>query len=407
MKIAALQYPFSPDGEEVFSRLLNLYQKCPPVDLVVAPELGLTGYEASFALDFVKEALARLKEEVSQKGLPLLVGATDPEEKKSAAYLFTEKGTFKVAEKINLFPGFDAPKGFRPGRRSLPFRVGEAPVGVLICYDLRFPELAKYLVTRGAKLVFVLAAWPQIRLFHFHQLLRARAIENQVFTVGVNATGSVAGHKLAGQSVVFSPLGEEIALLKDEEGILIIEMDFREISSARQLFVTSRFCPPPTPEEKILPLPRLLPLLEEARALGQQIVFTNGCFDLLHAGHVSYLYRARQEGDLLVVGLNADTSVRRLKGPQRPINPEDLRAKVLAGLSAVDFVVLFEEDTPEALIKAIKPDVLVKGADWPEDKIVGASFVKAYGGRVVRVPFEHPISTTKLLTRIKNEAPSH
>ena len=168
--------------------------------------------------------------------------------------------------------------------------------------------------------------------------------------------------------------------------------------------MTSRLSPPPTPAAKILPLKELLPRLEAARALGQKIVFTNGCFDILHAGHVSYLFSARKEGDLLVVGLNSDASVRRLKGPGRPVNPEALRAKVLAGLSAVDYVVLFEEDTPEALIRAIRPDVLVKGADWPEDKIVGASFVKGYGGQVVRIPFEHEISTTRILARIKDEA---
>ncbi|OAG27978.1 D-glycero-beta-D-manno-heptose 1-phosphate adenylyltransferase [Thermodesulfatator autotrophicus] len=155
----------------------------------------------------------------------------------------------------------------------------------------------------------------------------------------------------------------------------------------------------------MLPLEELCRRAGWRKALGQKMVFTNGCFDLLHAGHVSYLARAREAGDFLVVGLNSDTSIRRIKGPKRPVNPQEYRAQVLGALSVVDYVVLFDEDTPERLIKALRPDVLVKGADWPEEKIVGASFVKSYGGKVLRIPFEHEISTTKIIEKIRqNEA---
>jgi len=133
-----------------------------------------------------------------------------------------------------------------------------------------------------------------------------------------------------------------------------------------------------------------------------KIVFTNGVFDLVHPGHVELLERARAEGDLLVVGVNSDASVRRLgKGSERPLVPQEARARVLAGLAAVDCVVLFDEDTPLELITALSPDVLVKGADYSLDRIVGADVVQARGGRVVRVPIVAGFSTTSILERLR------
>jgi D-beta-D-heptose 7-phosphate kinase/D-beta-D-heptose 1-phosphate adenosyltransferase len=129
-------------------------------------------------------------------------------------------------------------------------------------------------------------------------------------------------------------------------------------------------------------------------------VFTNGCFDVLHAGHVRYLGAARGEGDLLVVGLNDDASVKRLKGASRPVNPLDDRVEVLSALSMVDHVVPFSEDTPEALIRALLPDVLVKGADWAGKGVVGSDVVTARGGRVVLVPLLAGRSTTTTLGRL-------
>ena len=125
----------------------------------------------------------------------------------------------------------------------------------------------------------------------------------------------------------------------------------------------------------------------EERLHQQKIVFTNGCFDILHRGHVTYLAQARQMGDLLVVGLNSDASVRRLKGPERPVNDEQSRALLLAALEMVDYVVLFEEDTPYNLILKVKPDLLVKGGDYDIDNIVGADFVRQRGGEVRTIPF--------------------
>ena len=133
----------------------------------------------------------------------------------------------------------------------------------------------------------------------------------------------------------------------------------------------------------------------------KKIVFTNGCFDLLHAGHVSLLAKARDLGDVLIVGVNSDESVRRLKGEGRPINVIEDRTLMLASLLFVDAVVVFDEDTPENLIKKVKPDVLVKGADYQESEIVGAEFVKSYGGEVVRIPLVEGLSTSQLIEKIK------
>jgi rfaE bifunctional protein nucleotidyltransferase chain/domain len=133
-----------------------------------------------------------------------------------------------------------------------------------------------------------------------------------------------------------------------------------------------------------------------------RVVFTNGCFDILHVGHARYLRDARVLGDLLVVGLNSDSSVKRLKGEQRPVVSEDERAELLSSLGAVDYVVMFNDDTPLSLIENVAPDVLVKGGDWPPEKIVGSSFVLARGGEVKSLPFHPGKSTTSILERIQN-----
>jgi D-beta-D-heptose 7-phosphate kinase/D-beta-D-heptose 1-phosphate adenosyltransferase len=154
-------------------------------------------------------------------------------------------------------------------------------------------------------------------------------------------------------------------------------------------------------------------LSERAHAAGHTVVFTNGVFDLLHPGHVRYLQQARSLGDLLIMGVNSDASVRRNKGPERPITPETERAEVLAALACVDAVTIFDEDTPLAVISAVQPDILVKGADWAHDAIVGRDVVEARGGRVERIPVEQGHSTTSIIAKIRGgpesrvKAPGH
>ena len=143
-------------------------------------------------------------------------------------------------------------------------------------------------------------------------------------------------------------------------------------------------------------LRELSSLVEKLRKEGKKIVFTNGCFDIIHAGHVDYLEKAKSFGDFLIVGMNSDSSIKKIKGEKRPIIPETYRARVLEGLKSVDCVFIFDEETPLKVIKTVKPDVLVKGADWPIEKIIGREFAK----EVKRIPFKFDISTTKIVERI-------
>jgi rfaE bifunctional protein nucleotidyltransferase chain/domain len=151
---------------------------------------------------------------------------------------------------------------------------------------------------------------------------------------------------------------------------------------------------------KLVESGELAALRAQWRAEGRKVVFTNGCFDILHRGHVEYLSKASDMGDVLVVGLNTDASVKRLKGESRPINDEQARALILASLGFVDAVVLFDEDTPYELIKAIRPDVLVKGADYKPEEIVGYDIVTSYGGKVETVPLVEGYSTTSIISNL-------
>jgi len=153
--------------------------------------------------------------------------------------------------------------------------------------------------------------------------------------------------------------------------------------------------------EKLKPLAELQEIVRAGQTRGRRVVFTNGCFDLLHAGHIHYLREAAALGDCLIIALNSDDSVRRLKGEARPIQPERERAEILCALEMVDFVVIFDEDTPLRVIQALLPDVLVKGGDWTPDNIVGRREVEAAGGRVLSLPFAPGYSTTGLVDRIR------
>lgn len=154
---------------------------------------------------------------------------------------------------------------------------------------------------------------------------------------------------------------------------------------------------------KVLSQPEAVAFVEHLRHDGRTVVFTNGVFDLLHLGHIRYLQDARREGDALVVGVNSDRSVKAIKGPARPVNTERERAEVVAALSCVDAVVVFDEDDPQQVITRLQPDVLVKGADWPADRIIGRETVEARGGRVVRIPLAEGYSSSAIIEKIRNQ----
>jgi rfaE bifunctional protein nucleotidyltransferase chain/domain len=154
--------------------------------------------------------------------------------------------------------------------------------------------------------------------------------------------------------------------------------------------------------EKLKSLDELAAIAAAARAKGQTVVFTNGCFDLLHRGHVHILRQAKAAGDLLIVGVNSDRSVKSIKAQQRPILPETDRVELIAAMEMVDYVILFDDPDPYKLIAAIKPQVLAKGGDWSSDKIIGADIVEAAGGRVAVIPYLKGFSTTEIIERIRN-----
>jgi len=151
----------------------------------------------------------------------------------------------------------------------------------------------------------------------------------------------------------------------------------------------------------------LIPIREQLKKAGKHVVFTNGCFDILHRGHVDYLSRAKAQGDVLIVGLNSDDSVKRLKGSNRPIVDEGDRAAIIAALAVVDYVCLFDEDTPYELIRALVPDILVKGADWSVNDIVGKDVVESAGGSVHTIEFLPNRSTSKIIQKIIQTAVPH
>ena len=400
MRVAIVQTGLKGGMEENLSRAMKLARDCAPVDLVIFPELFLSGYGDGLKGQALKvqNIIDRLGCLCSEMGAGVICGLAEEEGGRlyNTAFVLEAGGSVARYRKINLFPGLDDP--FSAGKSPLLLSFRGWPLGIMLCFDLRFPELARHLASRGASLLVYLARWPRRRAEHLLTLSRARAVENQVYVALVNATGP----DLAGKSRLISPDGEVLASLDEEEGGLVVRLDWSHLRKARLLFNTgAETMVFKRVETKLTDLDSLLEELSWRRKKGQKVVFTNGCFDILHAGHVEYLRRARELGDCLVVGLNSDASVRRLKGPRRPVNTVSDRALVLANLYSVDYVVVFDEDTPEGLIRAIRPDVLVKGADWPEEKIVGASFVRSYGGRVVRLPLLEGRSTSEIIRRIR------
>ena len=321
-------------------------------------------------------------------------------------HLIGPEGVLGRQPKQHLFSYWEEDQHYQAGDLLPPIATPFGPVAGAVCYDLRFPETIRRQVFLGSAVLVVSAQWPSSRLIHWQTLLRARAIENQCYVVATNSCGVTGTMEMAGHSVILSPDGQVLREAGGAEETIFCALDSKAINTLRERFYPAGERPWLTKDrEKVLSLSQLRIELEAIRRYRSRVVFTNGCFDLLHAGHVSYLEQARKTGDCLVVGLNSDHSVRSLgKGPDRPINTQVDRARVLAALGCVDYVVVFDEATPHALITALRPDVLVKGADWPEEQIVGAAEVKASGGRVVRIGFEHDRSTTALVQKIRQES---
>lgn len=379
--------------------------------LVVLPELWGTG----FAYDQIANSAAKTPELLSElQGLAakyelVFAGSLIEADQKNGEDLFYNtlyvtgsSGTCGRYRKQQLFGPMAEDQHFTPGDKPLPIQTPFGLVGGLVCYDLRFPELAAGQVGRGAKIIAVSAQWPAARRQHWQLLLRARAIENQAFVVACNRCGTTGQTEFGGYSAIIGPEGDVLFEAEDRETCAAVRLDHSAVDDLRGRFNT--VAPSPyrfADEDKYTDLLKAKKLLVSLKSVGKKIVFTNGCFDILHQGHVTYLEQARKQGDFLVVGLNSDSSIRIIKGPERPVNQQASRARVLAALGCVDLIVIFNEDTPLNLINEIMPDILVKGADWPIEKIVGGKEVIASGGKVINIPMVANFSTTSLIELIQ------
>ncbi len=389
LSISLIQMKIEKELEKNIKKIKHFLNET-KAEVILFPELALTGYQEKYEFDKVENALKDLAE--YSKNRCILLGAPfKKQEKLFNTIFFLDRGKIKkIAEKILLFPEVD--DVFEKGERREVLNIKEIKIGIVIGLELRNPEFFRKFLADGAEVFFVFAQWPLNRRQDWDLLLKARAVENKTWIAGVNACGK-SFELLAGESQIVEPWGNSTKL-NDKEDFLEKELKLN-IEISRDPFKT-----PFLSRKKLFNLSELKEVVEKRRKKGQKMVFTNGCFDILHAGHVSYLESARKLGDFLVVGLNSDASIKKIKGTNRPINPQVERIKVLSSLECVDYIVVFEEETPENLITSLKPDVLVKGEDWEEDQIVGAKFVKSYGGKVKRIRFKYKTSTTSIIEKI-------
>lgn len=383
----------------------------PPQALVALPELWASGFaydQLAPLADRTQEILELLATLAARHQVYLAGSLLEKVEEDgqtrfhNTLYVTGPAGVVGSYRKQHLFAPMGEDRYFTAGTSPRPMATPVGQLAGLVCYDLRFPELARTQAVAGANLLLVAAQWPAPRIAHWRTLLVARAIENQLFVVGCNRCGTTGDTTFGGHSMIVAPDGVILHEAGEAEATGGTSLTEAMLTTVRGRFNTVGSTPYlMADQDKIQPLPTMIKLAQRLRQTGRKIVFTNGCFDILHPGHVTYLEQARQQGDCLIVGLNSDTSVRGLKGSERPINREADRARLLAALGCVDYVVLFTEDTPLMLIKAIMPDVLVKGGDWPVATIVGNVEVLAAGGQVLSIPLLGKHSTTALLERVR------
>jgi rfaE bifunctional protein nucleotidyltransferase chain/domain len=389
-----------------------LARLAPPQDaIVVLPELWSAGFyyeELAAQAAVTGEMLASLTELAAR--YQICLAGSLPEKRVehgrvsycNTLYFTGPDGVLGSYRKQQLFAPMEEDRYFQPGDTPLPVSTPWGLIGGLVCFDLRFPELARGQLAQGAKVLAVSAQWPKARMRHWRILLQARAIENQAFVIACNRCGTTGDTVFAGHSMVVAPDGVVLAEAGEAQECGGAGLDRSLLADVRSAFQTAGKTPYRfQDQDKICELHRLQEKIACYREAGRKMVFTNGCFDILHEGHVTYLEAARREGDYLVVGLNSDESIRAIKGPDRPVNGETSRARLLAALGCVDHVVLFGEETPLRLITTLMPDVLIKGADWPVEKIVGAKEVLAAGGEVKSIELVGDFSTTGLLKKIR------
>ncbi|PLX46772.1 MAG: D-glycero-beta-D-manno-heptose 1-phosphate adenylyltransferase [Desulfobulbaceae bacterium] len=409
--VACLQIDVTPRAEDNFHQVRHALRRLapPPQSLVVLPELWLHG----FVYETLAEQAARTAGVLDElrdlaAHYDIVLAGSLPEARQGRFYnslfMVSPQGVEGRSDKQHPFVPMQEDEHFSPADSLEVMTVAGWCLGGLVCYDLRFPELARLQVQQGARLLVVCAQWPLARISHWRLLLQARAVENQVFVVACNRVGSSATTRFGGHSIIIAPDGSLLSEAGEGREEISAAPADADVDEVRRRFNSA--APRPwrlADKKKITDVASLTETMGLYRQCGQKVVFTNGCFDILHEGHVTYLEAARRQGDRLVVGLNSDASIRAIKGPKRPVNSESSRARLLAALGCVDHVVIFGEDTPLQLITTLLPDILVKGSDWPVDQIVGAREVLAAGGQVRTIEFVGDFSTTGLINKIRRD----
>ena len=347
---------------EAYEQLLQRASAALPEAAVVV----LSDYAKGALSEVVCQALIRA---AKQRGIPVLV---DPKQQKFARY----RGATVVCPNLKELA---AATGVPSSEVERLLGAGQTLVSSL--------GLQSIVATLGEKGITLLR--PESRM-------HAPAIVRQVYDV--SGAGDTVVAILALTIACHLPMEAAVELANVAAGVVVGKVGTAPIQREELLGALSHEIALRM-DEKVLPLERLLARVASWRWGGERIVFTNGCFDILHIGHIRLLEDARRKGERLIVGLNSDASVRRLKGRSRPVVGQDERARVLAALGAVDAVVVFDEDTPLRLIEALRPDVLVKGGDYAEDNVVGAREVRAWGGRVELIPLVPGASTTRLIAK--------
>jgi len=358
---------------EAATRLIDQYQPAPET-LLLLPEMWATGfdYERTVELGQRTPEILGAMQGIAARHQVYLAGTMTalPEEGSlpfNMLYLVGPSGVIGRLPKQQLFTYWQEDRFYRGGQSAPLLQTPCGPLGGLVCYDLRFPELARRQVFAGTRLLAVSAQWPLARLDHWQTLLRARAIENQIYVVAANGCGLTGTMTMGGHSMIVGPDGTVLRTAGTEATVIGCPLDNVVVEEQRRIFCPAGLQTWLTEDKgKIRSLDSLLPELALIRRQGSRIALTCGCFYLLDADRVRSLEQARRTADCLVVGLHSDCSMQPPEGSSRPVNSADNRARVLAALGCVDYVVLFAEETPAQLIAAIEPDELIKNADRPE-----------------------------------------
>ncbi|MDR9500843.1 MAG: D-glycero-beta-D-manno-heptose 1-phosphate adenylyltransferase [Desulfurivibrionaceae bacterium] len=406
---ACLQIDVTPQPQENFRQVRAALARLAPQPgtLVVLPEMWLHGFSYQNLPEQAGQTAQVLEELRGLAGkYEILLAGSLPELEQdqifNTLFIVSQSGIVGGYRKQHSFAPMQEDRHFSPGESLDVLLAADSRLGGLVCYDLRFPELARIQVQEGAQILIVCGQWPQARISHWRLLLQARAVENQVFVVACNRVGITDGTRFGGHSMIIAPDGTILGEGGDGTEVMSAGLAADLPAQVRQRFNTAGPRPWRLADKKkvddLISLTKKRALYKEC---GQKVVFTNGCFDILHEGHVTYLEAARRQGDRLVVGLNSDSSIQAIKGPDRPVNSEASRARILAALGCVDHVILFSQPTPWKAIMTLMPDVLVKGSDWPVDQIVGAREVLAAGGEVRTIEFVGGFSTTALIKKIR------